>query len=145
MKTHTSGHHEYTPKERELINRFIGEEGQLLKDVKKYVGNKHFQGEINDLRMSRLKNESWTRIKLKAQSLPIFTYLNESLTAAQKRAEVRLAQEYPAIAESINQSIKANELAGTGRVKEAIEMADKNERDFKIMEGVLQYANPPKK
>jgi len=145
LKTHSSGHHQYTPKERELINTFIGEEGQLLKDVKKYVGNKHFQQEINDLRTSRLKNESWTRVKLKKQSLPIFTYLNKSLTAAQKRAEQRLAQEYPAIAESIDQSIKANELSGTGRVKEAIEMADKNERDFKIMEGVLQYANPPKK
>jgi hypothetical protein len=144
LKTHSSGMYEYTPKERELINTYIGEEGKLLKDVKTYVGNEHFQKEINDLRMSRLKNQSWTRIKLKKQNLPIYTYLNKSLTAAQERAEHRLSQEYPAIAESINQAIKANELESTGRVKEAIEMANKNEKDFKVIEGVLQYANPPK-
>ena len=84
-------------------------------------------------------------MKLGEDDLPIFQYLNRELRKAQKDAEAKLAKEYPAIAESINDQIRITNAMKRGQVLKAVDIADENERNFKEVQGILNYANPPKK
>ena len=51
----------------------------------------------------------------------------------------------PAIAESINDQIRITNAMRRGQVLKAVDIADENERNFKEVQGILNYANPPKK
>jgi len=84
-------------------------------------------------------------MQLGEEDLPIFQYLNKTLRSAQKDAEAKLAKEYPAMAESIADQIRINSAMKRGQVLKATDIADENERNFKEVQGILQYANPPKK
>ena len=83
-------------------------------------------------------------MKLNEDNLPIFQYLNKALRDAQKDAEAKLAKEYPAIAESIADQIRINNASKRGQILKAVDIADENERNFKEVKGILNYANPPK-
>ena len=96
------------------------------------------------LRHLRLTNRSWSRIKLKEKDLPIFTYLNGELRQAQKIAFEQLRVQYPAMWDSIRDSIAARQAMLKGKPNEAAEIADRNEKAFKKIDGILQYAKPPK-
>ena len=144
LKKHSSGNYEYSPQEREIINTFIGK-SNFRNKVIKYLKNPAFKKEVQALRNSRLKQQSWTRMQLGEEDLPIFQYLNKTLRSAQKDAENRLAKEYPAMAESIADQIRINSAMKRGQVLKAVDIADENERNFKEVQGILQYANPPKK
>ena len=143
LKKHSSGNYEYSPQEREIINTFIGK-SNFRNKVIKYLKNPAFKKEVQALRNSRLKQQSWTRMKLGEDDLPIFQYLNSELRKAQKDAEAKLAKEYPAMAESIADQIRINNAMKRGQVLKAVDIADENERNFKEVQGILNYANPPK-
>ena len=141
--TDPTGLYELSGDERAIINKLIADTG-WAKKAKKYVENPHFQDEVAKLRHLRLTNRSWSRIKLKEKDLPIFQYLNGELRQAQKIAFEQLKVQYPAMWESIRDSIRARQLMLKGRVDEAAAVADRNEKAFKKIDGILQYANPPK-
>ena len=144
LKKHSSGNYEYSPEERKIINTFIGK-SNFRNKVIKYLKNPNFKKEVEALRTSRLKQQSWTRMQLGEEDLPIFQYLNKTLRNAQKDAEAKLAKEYPAMAESIADQIRINSAMKRGQVLKATDIADENERNFKEVQGILQYANPPKR
>ena len=144
LKKHSSGNYEYSTTEREIIDTFIGK-SNFKNKVIKYLKNPAFKKEVQALRNSRLKQQSWTRMQLSEDDLPIFQYLNSELRKAQKDAEDRLAREYPAIAESIADQIRINNAMKRGQVLKAVDIADENERNFKEVQGILNYANPPKR
>ena len=144
LKKHSSGNYEYSPTEREIIDTYIGK-SNFKNKVIKYLKNPAFKKEVQALRNSRLKQQSWTRMKLGEDDLPIFQYLNRELRKAQKDAEAKLAKDYPAMAESIADQIRINSAMRRGQVLKATDIADENERNFKEVQGILQYANPPKK
>ena len=143
LKKHSSGNYEYSPQEREIINTYIGK-SNFRNRVIKYLKNPAFKKEVQALRNSRLKQQSWTRMQLGEDDLPIFQYLNSELRKAQKDAEAKLAKEYPAMAESIADQIRINNAMKRGQVLKAVDIADENERNFKEVQGILNYANPPK-
>jgi len=142
--TDPTGLYELSGDERAIINKLIADTG-WAKKAKKYIENPHFQKEVAELRNLRLRNRSWTRIKLREKDLPIFQYLNGELRQAQKIAFEQLKVQYPAMWESIRDSIRARQLMLKGRPDEAAAVADRNEKAFKKIDGILQYANPPKK
>jgi len=144
LKKHSSGNYEYSPQEREIINTYIGK-SNFRNKVIKYLKNPAFKKEVEALRTSRLKQQSWTRMQLGEDDLPIFQYLNSELRKAQKDAEDKLAKEYPAMAESIADQIRINNAMKRGQVLKAVDIADENERNFKEVQGILNYANPPKR
>ena len=143
LKKHSSGNYTYTAKERELINTYIGK-SNFRNKVIKYLKNPAFKKEVEALRNNRLQQKSWTRMQLSEDDLPIFQYLNKTLRNAQIDAEAKLAKEYPAIAESIADQIRINNAMKRGQVLKATDIADENERSFKEVKGLLDYANPPK-
>jgi len=143
LKKHSSGNYEYSTTEREIIDTYIGK-SNFKNKVIKYLKNPAFKKEVQALRNSRLKQQSWTRMKLGEDDLPIFQYLNKELRKAQKDAEAKLAKDYPAMAESIADQIRINSAMKRGQVLKAVDIADENERNFKEVQGILQYANPPK-
>ena len=83
-------------------------------------------------------------MQLGEEDLPIFQYLNKTLRNAQIEAEEKLAKEYPAMAESIADQIRINSAMKRGQVLKAVDIANENERNFKEVQGILNYANPPK-
>jgi len=141
--TDPTGLYELSGDERAIINKLIADTG-WAKKAKKYVENPHFQKEVAELRNIRLRNRSWTRIKLREKDLPIFQYLNAELRQAQKIAFEQLKVQYPAMWESIRDSIRARQLMLKGRPNEAAAVADRNEKAFKKINGILEFANPPK-
>ena len=143
LKKHSSGNYEYSTTEREIIDIYIGK-SNFKNKVIKYLKNPAFKKEVQALRNSRLKQQSWTRMKLGEDDLPIFQYLNRELRKAQIDAEAKLAKEYPAMAESIADQIRINSAMKRGQVLKAVDIANENERNFKEVQGILNYANPPK-
>ena len=141
--TDPSGHYVLSGDERAIVNKLIADTG-WAKKAKKYVENPYFQKEVAELRKLRLTNRSWSRIKLKEKDLPIFQYLNAELRNAQNTAFEVLKVEYPAMWESIRDSIAARQAMLKGKPNEAAAIADRNEKAFKKIDGILQYANPPK-
>ena len=127
-----------------IRDSYIGK-SNFKNKVIKYLKNPAFKKEVQALRTSRLKQQSWTRMQLGKEDLPIFQYLNRELRKAQKDAEAKLAKEHPAIAESINDQIRITNAMRRGQVLKAVDIADENERNFKEVQGILNYANPPKK
>ena len=145
LRMHSSGDYEYSPEEQELIATYIGKKTDFGKRVIKYMNNPHFEEEIQQMRISRMRNQRWTRVRLQEKNLPVFQYLNAALRKAQLEAEAMLATEHPEMMRSIDYQIMINNKLKKGKVQQAIELADTEEETFEKIKGVLQYANPPKK
>ena len=122
----STGSYEYSPQEREQINKYIGEM-QLYKKIEKLMKSKRYADEIKALRLHRstrtdLKND---RLKLQKQLLPIYQEIDNILKTAQRLAEIRLLSERPEIADVIhdqqiiNGLMKQGDVEGAGQIQEA--------------------------
>ena len=85
---------EYSPDQRELIVKYIGQQ-QPWKEVQKMMNSKRWANEVGLLRAHRATGGDDTneRIKLKAKNLPIFKEIDRILKNAQVNAELRLLNE----------------------------------------------------
>ena len=85
---------EYSPEQRELIVKYIGQQ-QPWKEVQRMMNSKKWENEVGLLRAHRATGGDDTneRIKLKAKNLPIFKEIDRILRNAQINAELRLLNE----------------------------------------------------
>ena len=120
LRKDSTGSYEYTPEERELIYKFIGEQ-QLYKQVERLMKDKKYKKDIETLRIHRSNNAeiNQDRVKLDTQHLPVHQELNWILRRAQKVAEERLQNLRPDIKERIDLQREANFNMKRGNVKKA--------------------------
>jgi|TARA_Y100000310_G_scaffold74825_1_gene71062 hypothetical protein len=119
------GSYEYTPEQRELIYRYMAEEklGEKIASDK-FMGNEYFNtiiGKVRALKQKgrKPKDKDGNVFDYRVELTPVHSAINSLLDDAKKRAEERLLQENPQIAESIFAQRKINRLMEQGRIDEA--------------------------
>ena len=128
LKKDSTGSYEYTPAERELINKYIGEQ-QMYLQLDRIIKNPRYQKEIEQLKLYRQNNSDFSeeRVKLHTEKLPVFKEINNIVRNAQKIAELRLLRERPDIESVILNQQRANESMKEGDVQGAIRAQNRNQ------------------
>ena len=124
------GRYEYTPEQRELIYRYMGEEnlGEVIAS-NKFMGNPFFNEVIGKVRALKAKgkkprDDRGNVFDYKVELTPVHSAINNLLDDAKARAEDRLRQENPKIADSIFAQRRIDRLMQQGRVDEANQAGD---------------------
>ena len=128
LKKDSTGSYEYTPAERELINKYIGEQ-QMFRQLERIINNPRYQEEIEQLKLYRQNNSDFSeeRVKLHTDKLPVFKEINNIVRNAQKIAELRLLRERPDIESVILNQQRANESMKEGDIEAAVRAQKQNE------------------
>ena len=134
LKKDSTGSYEYTPDERELINKYIGEQ-QMFRQLERIIKNPRYQKEIEQLKLYRQNNSDFSeeRIKLHTEKLPVFKEINNIVKNAQKIAELRLLRERPDIESVILNQQRANQSMSEGDVQGAIRAQKRNEATQELL------------
>jgi len=138
LRRDSTGAYEYSPKERELIYKYIGEQ-QIYKKIEKLMKSKRYNAEIKALRNHRKQNHDLEseQLEIDKKKLPVYSEINRIVKEAQIIAEQRLLKEQPAIADTIRMQQVINFEMQKGNVQKAGEL-QKKELDKK---NLLQYNN----
>ena len=128
LKKDSTGSYEYTPEERELINKYIGEQ-QMYLQLERIINNPRYQEEIEQLKLYRQNNSDFSeeRVKLHTDKLPVFKEINNIVRNAQKIAELKLLRQRPDIESVILNQQRANESMKEGDVQGAIRAQNRNQ------------------
>ena len=134
LKKDSTGSYEYSPEERELIYKFIGEQ-KMYKQIERLMKNKKYAKELKMLRIHRSNNAEIDkdRIQLDTQDLPVFQEINYIVRKAQKIAEARLLKLRPDISKKVLLQQQADYNMKRGNVKGAA----KQQRDAQTLK-ILQ-------
>ncbi|AGK86541.1 internal virion protein [Synechococcus phage S-CBP1] len=122
IRKDSSGNHEYTPAEREILYRYIGEQ-QIWKQFDKLRTNKKYNDQLDRIRAMRAKGRPSDEID--AAQVEAYTVLNNIVSDAQKVAEMRLQNDNPAMWNAIQESILNKNYMKQGRVDDAARAADR--------------------
>ena len=126
LKKDSSGSYEWAPEDREIINKYIGEQ-QMFKEVERLMRSKRYQGEIQSLQLLRKTNlPDSDAIKLKTTLLPVHQELNQIIRNAQKIAELKYLKDKPLIEQAILNAQMANQQMKEGDVQGAAESQRKD-------------------
>ena len=127
LKKDSTGSYEYSPQERELIYRYLGEM-RLYKQIERIMKSKKYKQEIEWLRNHRSTNADMQndRLVLKKKLLPVYQEINAVLRNAQRVAEARLLNEKPDIADVIRKQQHINFEMNQGNVPGAGEIQRKD-------------------
>ena len=122
LRKDSTGSYEYSPEERELIYKFIGEQ-KMYKEIEKLMKNKKHNKELEMLRIHRSNNAEidQDRIKLDTQDLPVFQKINRIVRNAQKIAELKLLTLRPDITDRIRSQQQADFNMKRGNIQGAAE------------------------
>ena len=134
LKKDSTGSYEYTPDERELINKYIGEQ-QMFRQLERIIKNPRYQQEIEQLKLYRQNNSDFSeeRVKLHTEKLPVFKEINNIVKNAQKLAELKLLRTRPDIESVILNQQRANESMSEGDVQGAIRAQKRNEATQELL------------
>ena len=126
LKKDSSGSYEWAPEDREIINKYIGEQ-QMFKEVERLMRSKRYQGEIKSLQLLRKTNlPDSDAIRLKTTLLPVHQELNQIIRNAQKIAELKYLKDKPLIEQAILNAQMANQQMKEGDVQGAAESQRKD-------------------
>ena len=126
LKKDSSGSYEWAPEDREIINKYIGEQ-QMFKEVERLMRSKRYQGEIKSLQLLRKTNlPDSDAIRLKTTLLPVHQELNQIIRNAQKIAEMKYLKDKPLIEQAILNAQMANQLMKEGDVEGASQAQQKD-------------------
>jgi len=125
IRKDSSGNHEYTPAEREVLYKYIGEQ-QIWKEFDKLRKNKKYNDQLDRVRAMRV--EGVDSDKVDVAQLEVYSVLDDIMLKAQKAAEKRLQNDNPDMWEAINLSIRNKNLLQQGRVDDARRAADRREQ-----------------
>ncbi len=135
LRRDSTGSYEYSPRERELIYKYIGEMN-LSKEIEKIMKNPKYKAEIEALKLHRSTNADLQndKVVLKKKLLPVYQHINAILKNAQKLAEQRMLQERPDIIQQIQSQEYVDAEMKKGNVKGAANMQIRNLEKQKLLE-----------
>ena len=134
----STGSYEYSPEEREKINRYIGEQ-QMYKKLTRLMKSPKYAEDIRQLRLHRSSNADLNndQIRLQTNKLPLYREINRIVKEAQLIAEKRLQLENRDIIQTIRDQQVTNTMMKQGNVEGAIRQQKRN----KQTQNLLQYNN----
>jgi len=127
IRKDSSGNHEYTPQEREVLYKYIGEQ-QLWKEFDKLSKNKKYNDQLDRIRAMRVQGRPSEEIQA-AQS-EVYSVMNDIMSQAQKAAEMRMQQENEPMWRSIQESLTNKNLMKQGRIDDAARAADRRKAEI---------------
>lgn len=127
IRKDSTGNHEYTPKEREILYKYIGEQ-QIWKEFDRLSKNKKYNDQLDRVRAMRV--EGRTSEEVDAAYTEVYGVMNSIMTDAQKAAELRLQNENQAMWNSIQESIRNKNYMQQGRVDDAARAADRRKAEI---------------
>jgi hypothetical protein len=127
IRKDSSGNHEYTPQEREVLYKYIGEQ-QLWKEFDKLSKNKKYNDQLDRIRAMRVQGRPSEEIQA-AQS-EVYSVMNDIVSQAQKAAELRMQQDNEPMWRSIQESLTNKNLMKQGRIDDAARAADRRKAEI---------------
>jgi hypothetical protein len=127
IRKDSSGNHEYTPAEREVLYRYIGEQ-QIWKQFDKLSKNKKYNDQLDRIRAMRAQGRPSDEIN--AAQLEAYGVMNDIMIKAQKAAELRLQTENEPMWRGIQESIRNKNYLKQGRVDDAARAADRRKAEI---------------
>jgi hypothetical protein len=127
IRKDSSGNHEYTPQEREVLYKYIGEQ-QLWKEFDKLSKNKKYNDQLDRIRAMRVQGRPSEEIQA-AQS-EVYSVMNDIMSQAQKAAELRMQQDNEPMWRSIQESLTNKTLMKQGRIDDAARAADRRKAEI---------------
>jgi hypothetical protein len=122
IRKDSTGNHEYTPAEREILYRYIGEQ-QVWKEFDKLSRNKKYNDQLDRIRAMRV--EGRTQDEINAAKSEVYSVMNQIMVNAQKSAELRLQNENQPMWNAIQESIRNKNYMQQGRIDDAARAADR--------------------
>ena len=127
IRKDSTGNHEYTPQEREVLYRYIGEQ-QLWKQFDKLSKNKKYNDQLDRIRAMRVQGRPSEEIQ--AARSEVYSVMNDIMIQAQKAAELRMQQENEPMWRSIQESLTNKNLMQQGRIDDAARAADRRKAEI---------------
>ena len=103
IRKDSTGNHEYTPAEREVLYKYIGEM-QLWKEFDKLSKNKKYNDQLDRVRAMRVQGRPSEEID--AADSEVYSVMNDIMRKAQVAAEQRLQNDNEPMWRSIQESIR---------------------------------------
>ena len=130
IRKDSSGNHEYTTQEREILYKYIGEQ-QIWKEFDKLSKNKKYNDQLDRIRAMRVQGRPSEEINA-AQS-EVYSVLNKIVKDAQKIAESRMQSDNQPMWRSIQESIYNKNLMRQGRIDDAARAADRRKAEIETL------------
>jgi hypothetical protein len=127
IRKDSTGNHEYTPAEREVLYRYIGEQ-QIWKEYDRLRTNRKYNEQLDRIRAMRVQGRPTEEID--AAHSEVYSVLNDILRNAQKVAEQRLQAENQPMWRSIQESIRNKDYMKQGRIDDAARAADRRKAEI---------------
>ena len=127
IRKDSTGNHEYTPQEREVLYKYIGEQ-QLWKEFDKLSKNKKYNDQLDRIRAMRVQGR--TSKEINAADSEVYSVMDTIMRDAQKIAELRMQQENEPMWRSIQESLTNKNLMKQGRIDDAARAADRRKAEI---------------
>ena len=127
IRKDSTGNHEYTPQEREILYKYIGEQ-QIWKEFDKISKNKKYNDQLDRIRAMRAQGRPSKEID--AADSEVYSVMNNIIKDAQKIAESRLQRDNAPMWRSIQESLYNKSLMGQGRIDDAARSADRRKAEI---------------
>jgi hypothetical protein len=125
IRKDSTGNHEYTSAEREVLYKYIGEQ-QIWKEFDKLSKSKRYNDQLDRVRAMRVENVDSDKIDV--SQLQAYKPLDDIMLVAQRAAEDRMKSDNPEMWQAIRLSLETKNLLGQGQVDEARRTADRREQ-----------------
>jgi hypothetical protein len=122
IRKDSTGNHEYTPAERELLYKYIGEQ-QIWRDFERLRKNKKYNDQLDTIRAMRV--EGYTSDQINTAQVEAYKVFDDIIKNAQRKAEQRLQDENAPMWRAIQESIRNRNYMAQGRVNDARRAADR--------------------
>ena len=127
LKKDSTWSYEYSPEEREIIYRYIGEQ-KMYNQLQRIFKSKRYQDDLAAIRQHRRSGKTSDLIQIDVDDLPVMQDIRNVVRNAQKIAEIRFLRERPDIARVILHQQAANDAMKKGDVERAVTIRENNTR-----------------
>ena len=140
----STGLYEYSPTQRQLIHKLIGQQ-EPYKKIIKLMNSKKYKDQIGKLRSLRVLdgNQDPNSLQFKKELLPLYAEIDKILKVAQVKAELQLQLDpkYKDIGEDIRGQVRWEKIARSAIKRGDIEGFRKTREDHLNWTKLLKYAN----
>ena len=148
IRRDSTGKHEYTPEQREIIYRFMAEDNLGAEIAsKRFMGNQAFNnilGEVRDLKKGKRQviDRDGNPIEYRVQLTPVHDAINKLITKSKERAEARLLADsrYADLAAGIYTQQAVNEAMKAGDTEGAFAIAQRRQQQLSKQDKIKQFS-----
>ena len=148
IRRDSTGKHEYTPEQREIIYRFMAEDNLGAEIAsERFMGNQAFNnilGEVRDLKKNKrqVMDRDGNPIEYRVQLTPVHRAIDNLIRESKKRAEARLLSDarYADLAAGIYTQQAVDEAMKAGDIEGAFGIAQQRQQQLTKQEKIQQFS-----